>query len=247
MSIFILILLSSPCFISCALSEHSIIEHVACPLRISEHLNWWYQLRQKSYPQKCLQIIHSKNPTEIPDSCFMQQLVSLNFSFYVRSLSNVTSVKLDNTKPATRFYKSCPTIFTQSFNRLFPEIKNRTSSQRFHPHSWIIVYNLSIGNSEVDAPKLDYIRENALHVFIVTRNVTDLFVREVLSGESVLFGSTDKHDVNAFEQTFRVHPLFRNDGVFSGVDRRNPFRISFFECPPYVMIGNGSQNESAEK
>lgn len=224
----------------------NILEYFDCPPKIGDHLNWWYHLRPKTFPQKCLQILNLPDRSNVSTQCFMQRLLPLNFSFYIRSVaeeaSNTLELKLNSV------YKSCPTILVTSLNHLFKRNCSDKSlkCQRLFPHTWIVVYSLSNRQVFLNEKDLDYIRDNALHVFIMTENQTKYFIRESLSDQLFLVGNINKKAITTFIETFRIHPLFRN-GVISGVDRRNTFRISFFECPPYVMIGHDPDNQRSER
>lgn len=210
------------------ISNPNILAHFDCPTNIGDHLTWWYQLRPKTYPQHCLQILHSPDSFDISAECFMRRLIPLNFSFYIRSVAEVASSTLNSSR-LNSVHKSCPSILATSFKQLFQRNCNDETlpCQRFYPHSWIVKYSSSKGHAHMDENEMDYIRNNALHVFIMTGNQSQYFIKELLSDQSILVGNINKNEIDSFVETFRIHPLFRNGIIADGVDRRNTFRISF--------------------
>lgn len=228
--------------------------HDKCPSNINANLNWYHQIQTKFNPIKCLQILHSGD-AEVDNywiECVMKHLMPFNYTFYMRSVAETISTGLDNsTNPASVVYKYCKSILITHSNALFRRNASQSlPSQVFYPHSWIMVYDgLSrIGNNKLDDDQLDYIRDNALFVFTVSGNWTNFSISEALSGQSLVVGTTDQSAFDAFVDNLRVHPLFRNEPVVTGgVDRRKPFRISFFECQPYVMLTNGTNQREPER
>lgn len=219
------------------------IEKDCLPL-IGVNLNWFYQLPPKTHPQKCLQIIYSQESTnELTINCLMQQLVPFNYSFYVRSVAAVAANTLNNTQP-TLAYKYCPHILLRYSNRIFSSegcSNHGNDCQRFYPHSIVMAYGVE-SEQLIGDLQLEYILNNALHLVLTLGDFTNGLIQNALSAEKLPWGSQDETKINKFLDTFRAHPLFGNDPIV-GTERRQPFRISFFECPPYVMLGNTSNEE----
>lgn len=214
------------------ISQSVSLPHV-CDPDVAVRFNWFYGL--KNPPGKCVQFVLSAASPDPLHICLIRHLPAFNYTLHTRSLSTVNEQTLD--QPHQINYKYCPTIVVLSpgaaeLQRLFA---SDVHHKRFFPHSTVLLLldpNITVNLS---ANALSNIHGQALHVLVASVTLRGA-IRDVLTGRHIDWTDSTPNTA-AFLATHRLHPLFHADRT---LNRQHSFRISFFDCPPYVMTAPGN-------
>lgn len=190
-------------------------------------LNWLWNLRNNN---RCLNIV--VGTISIPQ-CFFDQIFDLKF---VIKMSDLETIKSRNI-----FSFNCDNFlfFTQNskeISKLF-EKTNRTVKQ-FLPFSQLFFVE-SEPPIEFDQRSLAYIYETGLFVYVVENSLSSNVLRfstlrNVLTNDTLNLQTTNTEDILAFFGTYKNHPVLISNY------KTKIFRVSLFNCSPYVVyLPNG--------
>lgn len=192
-------------------------------------LNWLWNLRNNN---RCLNIIIES--ISIP-KCFFDLIFNSKFLIKIHNLEflasrNVLSFKRTNCDNFMVFLNSSRDIF-----QLFATTNG--SVQRFLPFSQLYVVNPDFDIS-LDENSLQYIYENGLYVYMVKTTIvpslssnilTITALRNVLTEEILNVTSSDRQDAIRYFGSYKNHPFFNSHY------KAKVFRLSLFNCAPYVI------------
>lgn len=191
-------------------------------------LTWLWNLRNNN---RCLTITTSK---DIP-ICFFNQI--LNTKFVVRIMSprrllhrNIYNVSQSNCDNFLIFSKD-----TVYINELF---QPKGIEKRFLPFSQI---HLVVPDMELDSGSIEYINRNALNVFLMENAWTEL-ENGLISFRSMLNVLTKKRFIttNVRSDAAKYFGIYKDHPFLSTKSSEKIFRVSLFNCPPYVVYLSGS-------
>lgn len=194
-------------------------------------LTWLWNLRNNN---RCLYIT---SHFTIP-KCFFDQI--LRTKFVVRVITprrllyrNILNSSRSNCDNFLVFSKNLTYI-----NELFQQKENE---KRFLPFSQIY---LIVPDIEFDDRTVDYIHRNALNVFLMENALSKMENGSIGFGSMLnvltkkrFLSTTNRLDAAAFVGIYRDHPLL------STKSRKKIFRVSLFNCPPYVVYVPGEKNK----
>lgn len=206
-----------------------------CDRNVAHRFDWFFRLKYSA--SKCVQLVQTAASGDSVDLCLMRQVTALNYTLYTRSLSAVNEQALDH--PQQAYFKYCAHIVIISptdaeLNRLFA-----SGGRHLFPHTTLLLLHQT-NTVNLSAVALDNIHGQALHVLVASTTLRGP-IRDVLTGRHIDWTAnlnTPNHA--AFLATHRLHPLFHAEKT---LNRQRIFRVSFFNCPPYVICqpaGNAS-------
>lgn len=205
------------------------IDDVTCEQNGS--LTWLWNLRNNN---RCLYLTSSF----IIPKCFFDQILSTKF--VVRTIS---PRRLLNRNIYNSTRSNCDNFLVFSGNLTFISelFRQKGNEKRFMPFSQIY---LSVPDTiGFDNGTIEYIHRNALNVFLM-ENVLSKMENGLIGFESMLnvltknrfIFTSNRRDVVAFVGTYKDHPLLSNKSS------KKIFRVSLFNCPPYVVYVSGNNN-----
>lgn len=210
-------------FINCSLQ---IPEALQCENKFK--LNWLWNLRNNN---RCLNIVIGS--ILIP-KCFFDQIFHSKFLVKIHDLSMVTS---RNVLSLQRTNCDNFMIFIQNRGEML-ELFERTKGkvQRFLPYSQLF---LITSNPDIvfDQNSLKYIYENGLFVYMITSTILPLqsnvlsflALRNVLTEETLNLTISERQHAITYFGNYKNHPFLNSQY------KKKVFRVSLFNCSPYVI------------
>lgn len=210
-------------FINCSLEIPQALE---CENK--SKLNWLWNLRNNN---RCLNIVIGS--IFVP-KCFFDQVFNSKFLIKIHDLNilisrNVLSFQRTN---CDNFM-----IFTQNSTEIFKLFGSTSGKvQRFLPFTQLFLIS-SDPNISFDQKSLKYIYENGLYVFMTKNTISSqssnilsfLSLRNVLTDEILNLTASNKHNAIRYFGEYKGHPFLNSQY------KMKVFRVSLFNCSPYVM------------
>lgn len=192
-------------------------------------LTWLWNLRNNN---RCLSITSSHH---IIPKCFFDQI--LNTKFVVRTIS---PMRLLNRNIYNSSRSNCDNflIFSKNVTFIRELFQRKGNEKRFAPFSQIF---LAIPDIEFDQATVEYINLNALNVFLMENALQQMdngivmfkSMWNVLTKNRFVFTSV-RSDSAKYFGTYKDHPFLSSKSV------DKVFRVSLFNCPPYVVYMPGN-------
>lgn len=217
------------------------VSKLNCTANSIKHFQEFYKTKNMF---NCLQLIMSSEP----NNCFFEQILNTKFSYFVRTIENLLKQNiymynvLDELSTLESNWKSCKNliIFINNTEQIMGILSNSTpfgdKEKRFFPFSDILVISQQEPNWKFD--NLVYINDNALHVFWTSyENMSFSNVKYVLTNKTIPV--SDYIEVNKTLKMYQVHPFLETVQIPD--NKRKVFRVSLFNCPPYVLMVNTSR------
>ncbi len=194
----------------------------------SDKLRWLWNLRNNN---RCLNII--VDGVFIP-KCFFDWIFDSKF---VIRMNDLNSFKSRNIKLFQRTNCDNFMIFTRKTTDLLQLFTETNSTvKRFVPFSQLYLVAMYDRIIKLDGISLSFIYENGLFVYVLESSTisSDDFhfpsLRNVLTDKMLnLDGSLTSDAIISYFGTYRDHPFLHEK------NKKKIFRVSFFNCPPYVV------------
>lgn len=213
----------------------SVFEKTICREDKDNSLKW---LRFDNF-QRCLIIL---SDFDIP-ACFFDQLERNNVTFITRDVNYMINRNVLRERQPRRFICDSYIIFTYKLTlieRLFNERKH------FYPFAKIFLFipiTLIVPNETISAAlhmglnfyavRNSIFRKSVPYFNLNYRQILNLYTNQVLNT-----ATTNETVLREFFGRVSTHPLFDKSIV-----KTRPFRISLFDCQPYVKIYNAEKKE----
>lgn len=202
------------------------IDELHCGNSIS--LTWLWNLRNNN---RCLSIIGS---LDIP-KCFFDQIVNTKFVVRIISPKRLLHRNIYN---SSRMNCDNFLIFSENLTYASELFRQTDNAKRFVPFSQI--YLVASDKEEFDQRSIEYVNRNALNVFLM-ENARSEMANGSFSFESMLNVVTKERfritsvrsDAAKYFGNYKDHPFL------SSKSSEKIFRVSLFNCPPYVVYVAG--------
>lgn len=232
-------------------SFFNISKDITCPskiakIKINPIISWIWNQRNNN---KCIQIIIDTNPTttynQLPP-CFYDILIDHNYSVKTIDFSHIIKRNI-----FAKNRTNCEMFLVLSTDKL--AIRHmfdwrQKNAKRFFPFSQIfLLTNEDFQQSVVRQSELIYINRNALNVYTLKNNLFNDVRREfnITRITNVLTNKSRNLPVQHRKQLVNYHGNYRSHPFFNETNRKHcPFRVSMFNCPPYVIDIGIEQNLS---
>lgn len=192
-------------------------------------IRWLWNLRNTN---RCLNII--VHNVFVPQ-CYFDQIFHSRF---VIKMNDLNSIKFRNILSFQRTNCDDFMIFTRNMTEVFTLFQETNKTvKRFLPFSQFYLVPISDSDIEFDLLSLSYIYENGLFVYAVAntltamssdiltfKSLTNVLTLELLSLEKPL-----TNEIISYFGTYKNHPILNTNY------RKNIFRVSLFNCSPYVV------------
>lgn len=221
---FILLLACLISFTKCAVEIPKVLE---CENKLK--LNWLWNLRNNN---RCLNIIIES--ISIP-KCFFDIIFNSKFLIKIHNLEFVTS---RNVLSSQRTNCDNFMVFINDSRDIFQLFAaTNVAVQRFLPFSQMFLINSEF-DITFDENSLKYIYENGLFVYMVKNTIessmsSHIFglpaLRNVLTEEILNLTTSDRQDAIRYFGSYKNHPFFNSRY------KEKLFRVSLFNCAPYVL------------
>lgn len=213
----------------------SVFEKTDCREDVHNSLKW---LSFANY-QRCVIIV---SDVDIP-SCFFKQLEQNNITFIIRDENYMISRDILRKLEPRKFICGSYIMFTEKsmfIQRLFAGRKH------FYPFAKIFLFvpiSLNITNETISTALHMGLKFYTVHNTIFKKSVTyfNLNYEQVLNlytNQTLNTTTGDETVLREFFGTVSTHALFDKSIVKS-----HPFRVSLFDCPPYVKVYNAEKKE----
>lgn len=211
-----------------ALLAHCTIDVVELHCSNVITLTWLWNLRNNN---RCISITSS---LAIP-KCFFDQI--LNTKFVVRIISQKRLLHR-NIYNSSRSNCDNFLIFSENLTFVSELFRQKENEKRFHPFSQIY---LVVTDMKFDQRSIEYVNRNALNVFLMENTLSEMdrglisfkSMFNVLTKKRFLFTSV-RSDSAKYYGNYKDHPFL------SSKSSDKIFRVSLFNCPPYVVYVTGN-------
>lgn len=213
------------CVSNIALFVHGtiVVEELNCDKLNS--LPWLWNLRNNN---RCLSIITS---FVIP-KCFFDQL--LNTKFVVRIITPTYLLKR-NIYFSSRINCDNFLIFSKDLNFIYEIFQQKGDEKRFFPFSQIF---LAVPDMEFDHATIEYINRNVLNVYLMENTLGEM-ENGMFSFKSLLNVLTKKRlqtsSASMRTDSAKYYGNYKDHPFLSSKSSDKIFRVSLFNCPPYVV------------
>lgn len=246
----ILIIVSATAAIA-SFSQFNISNEIICsPKLIKIKLNpisWLWNQRNNN---RCLHILIDKNSTatlNIPP-CIYDHLIDYKYSVKTIDFSHIHHRNIFATNRT-----NCEMFLVLSTDEIAIRhlFKWQHNKKRFYPFSQIFLLTTEpLRQSIIRQSELIYINRNALNVYTLKNHLFDeLHEFNIIRLTNVLTNKSKMLPVKNRKQLAKYYGDYRAHSFFKETNRKHcPFRVSMFNCPPYVIdIGmmNNSTNSIA--
>lgn len=201
----------------------NVTEHTDCPFT---NLQW---IRLKNN-QRCVQLINDVSTT----SCFYKQFYNATLTTRHRSPMNIIRRRV------RRHRVHCETFVIATNNASFVEQLFGRGQRNFFAYG--VIYLVMPNAFELSDSAKEYVYKSGLQVFHMRNKVhiqgrlkiyEYIDIKNVLTEALLWANETNRDVIRQYYGYFWNHPLFNKQFKNEIV-----FRMSLFECPPYVIYEN---------